>query len=540
MIRVKQLVIGEVQVISIKGNIIGVSLGKGAKNMQRGDKVRRYTSSPGSVEARSVGFRKNELTWNFQPEPETKGFIVYRSQSGKSGSYNEIGKAKKRSAIKFVDQHSSAQPMTDSATYYYKVSAVNSLGLESSKSDMAKVASAAPPSPPGGLEVESGLIRSVNIKWNIHDNDEVAGYKLYRSESKKGDFELVNDAKKRKNVEYTDLNRGSSSEPKLEDSTSYYYAISAYSPFGDEGPQSKPVVAATADPPAPVTGFSGRGWQAGKVPLSWEIHPNEDVRGYIIYRSEENGGPYDKIAELKARKKIAYIDVGGGGGGIFGNDRKKLENSKVYHYRIEAYNWVKAKSPMSENISVMTKAVPTAPENVVAASGRPRQVPIHWQKSPDVSIKAYQIFKLEIETGEFKKIAEISSDKNYFLDHKLGDGAQYSYKVRAIDQDKLLGEFSNTIGATTKKAPDPATGLEWKEEDSKIVLHWKEPANADIEEYVIFKKSFLGWQKAGATREKFFILNKMESGDSSDYAISAIDIDKLESPRTEPIKVVIP
>ncbi len=537
LIKVKQLVIGDIKVISIEENSIGVRLGSGARRMLQGDKIRRFTSAPGNVEARSIGFRRNEITWNFQPEPESRGFIIYRSESGEKDDFDEIGRVKMRDAIRFVDRHTPKRPMSDATDYYYKVSTYNKLGAGSPKSKVVKTSSATPPQPPDGIEAEPGLIRSVKIKWDLHDNDEVRGYKVYRSESKKDDYELVRVIKNHKKVEYTDRNGGRKSDPKLADSKNYYYKVSAYSPFGAEGPMSKPVMAKTAGPPAAVTRFLGKGWQANKVPLLWDMHPNEDVSGYIIYRAGEENGPYEKIAEIKDREKTEYVD---GASGILNKNGKKLENAFVYYYKIQAYNWVGSMSPMSEAISAMTKAVPAIPEDVSATSGRPNQIPIHWRLNPDVSVKSYQIFWSDSEKGEFNKLTEVSADKNYYLDKQLDNGVTRYYKVRTVDKDKLQGEFSDIVEGTTKKAPEPVTDVEWKEEELDIVLTWKAPAKTDVEEYIIHKKGFFGWKTIGSTRENYFVLKDMDSGDSGNYTVSVVGIDNLESIHSEPINITIP
>ncbi len=536
LIRVKQELVGALEVISSGKTVSDVKFIKNARSIRKGDSVRRHTSAPASVEAKPIGFRKIEIGWKLQSEPETKSFNVYRSQSSE-GPFEIAGKVKSGEAVMFVDKHSSRFPMGDSETYYYKVSTINSINQESPKSKVVSVQSMGAPEPPEGLTAESGAIRSVPLKWRLHANGELAGYRIYRSKTRDGPYEMIADIKSRKDIEYSDRNGGSTSNPKLEDSTTYYYSISAYSPFGDEGVKSDPVAGATSDPPAVPTGFEGKGWQALKVPLTWEIHPDENVRGYIIYRASEEEGPYVQINEIKRRKRNSYVD--GGESGMF-SKKGKLENYHLYYYKIKAYNWVKAKSDMSEAISVMTRPVPAPPENLKAAGARPREIPIVWRKSPDIKIKAYQVFRSLMENGVFKKIGEVTSDKAYYLDEKLKDDTTYFYKIRAIDKDKLEGEFSEVVSATTKKLPDVVRGLKWSFEGERAVLQWDKNSEIDIEKYIIYKKGLFGWKKAGSGKENSFALMDLKKGSSADYAVSALDADKLEGKRSDPLTVNLP
>jgi len=536
VIRVKLEYAGVLEVISVGDSLSDVKFIKNAKDIRKGDSVRRYTSAPSGVAAMPAGFRKIEINWKLQTDPEIKAFYIYRSQSA-DGQFIKIGEIKNADAVAFVDQHSEKHPVDDSTTYFYRVTTINIVDRESPESATVSAVSLGPPKPPAGLSASSGSIRSAHIKWSLHDNAEVAGYKIYRSESEDGEYKLIADLKGRKVVEYDDFNGGSKTAPELEDSKTYYYSISAYSPYGSEGVKSDPVGATTSDPPAIPTGFEGKGWQANKVPLKWEAHPDDNVRGYIVYRAEVEEGPFLQIAKIKGREKTSYVD--GGGSGLFAK-KKKLESSNLYFYRIQAYNRVDAKSEMGEVISVMTRPVPAPPENIKAAESRPREIPISWRKNPDIKIKSYQIFRSDTENGVFKKITEVPADKSYFLDQALKDGKIYYYKIRAIDKDKLEGELSEVISATTKKPPETVKGLKWEVDRNEWLLKWDKNEEIDIDEYIIWRKRLFGWAKDGASKENVFKIKKVKKGKSAQYAVSAKDTDNLEGKRSDPLVVQIP
>ncbi|VAX20376.1 hypothetical protein MNBD_NITROSPINAE04-1479 [hydrothermal vent metagenome] len=536
VIRVKLEYAGVMEVISVGASLSDVKFTKNAKNIRKGDSVRRYTSAPSGVTAMPSGFRKIEINWKLQTDPEIKAFYIYRSQSA-DGQFIKAGEIRNADAVAFVDQHSEKHPVDDSTTYFYKVTTINIVGRESPESATVSAVSLGPPKPPAGLSASSGSIRSSHIKWSPHDNAEVAGYRIYRSESKDGEYKLIADIKGHKAVEYDDLNGGSKTTPKLEDSKTYYYSISTYSPYGSEGVKSDPVSATTSDPPAIPAGFEGKGWQANKVPLKWEAHPDDNVRGYFIYRAKAEEGPFLQIAKIKGREKTSYVD--GGESGLFAK-KKELKSSNLYFYRIQAYNRVDAKSEMSEVISVMTRPVPAPPENIKTAENRPREIPISWRKKPDIKIKSYQIFRSDTENGVFKKITEVPADKSYFLDQELKDGKTYYYKIRAMDKDKLEGELSEVISATTKKPPEAVKGLKWEVDRNEWLLKWDKNEEIDIDKYIIWRKKLFGWAKDGASKENFFTIKNVKKGKSAQYAVSAKDSDNLEGKRSDPLVVQIP
>ncbi|MBI5815194.1 MAG: hypothetical protein HZB29_06245 [Nitrospinae bacterium] len=528
VIRIKQILVGEVEIAAASDTYSDVKITKGAAEMAKNDAIRSRTSVATGLKAVNKGFRKIEVTWSVQPEPETKGYVVYRSDSPTT-DYKPIGKTSKQEDVRFVDEHSSGRPMADSKTYYYRVSALNTLDKESEPSTAISIASMGPPAPAKNLAGDSKKIRAVPLKWEAHENQEVAGYRIYRSDSQSGKMELIKDIKGRGEKSFTDYGGGSSTEPKLEDSRTYYYSISAYSPYNDEGLKSGAVSVKTADPPAIPKKFDAKGWQPRKVPLGWKAHEDDNVKGYYIYRSGEDKGPYAQIAEIRGRDKTSYVDGGDTGG--FGS-AEKLKDFTLYFYKIEAYNWAGSRSGMSEAVSATTKPAPMAPESFKAASNRPKQVPLDWRKNPETDIKEYHVFRADSENGAFRKIFDIPAAKNYHLDDKLENSKTYYYKIQAVDTFGLEGEFSPVVAGTTKSPPAPVAGFKWAREGSKVVLKWDRNKEVGATDYIVYRRSFFGWQKAGSTRELFYIVPDMKAGVKEDFAVSCVDVDKLEGEKS--------
>ena len=523
LIRFKQTVIGEVEVISATKTYSDVKITKGAGDVVNGDGVRRRTSPPQGLVVKAEGFRKNKLTWRLQEEPESTGYVIYRSVSSKK-DFKKIGDTSRRDKVTYLDQHSRNNKLKDNTKYYYKVAAVNSLKVESKKSSTVSVKTKNAPLSPKDFRGVGGKIRATSLLWAMHTNEEVAGYKIYRSANKPKGPKQIADIRNRKTSSYDDFGLGSSSSPKLETDTKYYYSISAYSPFGHEGPKSKPIKVATAGPPTIPKSFEALGWQPRKVPLSWKPIDEENVRGYLIYRSSDEKGPYEQIAEIKDPKIGMFIDTGAGSG--FG--QTGLSDFAIYFYKIQTFDWAGGRSRMSAPISATTKAAPLPPESVTAQSSRPKQVPLAWRRSPEPDIKEYIVYRASRKDGEFKKIATLGAKTTIYMDGKLKNDSKYYYKMKVADKTGLISEYSSIVSASTKMLPAKVKGIDWEKKEEQVTLKWSRNRERDLKHYKIYKKGFFGWSAVGESKKNSFVIPDFKSGDKDNFAVSAVDADGLE------------
>ncbi|MDH5639291.1 MAG: fibronectin type III domain-containing protein, partial [Nitrospinota bacterium] len=389
--------------------------------------------------------------------------------------------------------------------------------------------------------VEGGKIRSNYLEWTPIEDEDVGGYKIYRVNKADGSLEEIADISGGKNRNYTDYGGGKPLTPKLADNTSYSYRITAYNVFKTEGPHSKPVSTTTAPPPTVPTGFSAKGMQPRMVPLTWDTHTDNNVKGYIISRSDSPDGPFTEVTNIKGREINNFVDKGGSSaGGSWGSSSSKgksLDDAHLYFYKVQAYNWVGARSKFTNAVSVLTKPVSFPPENFTATSDRPGQVPLEWRPVPDITIDWYEVFRSETKDGEFKKLGAIKSDKSYYLDEKLPNGKTYYYKVRALDKFGLIGEFTEAVSATTKQLPTRVSGIKWEIISGEPTLLWASNPEVDIKEYIIYEKGFFGWSKVGSSGEPMYIIKGLANGSTSNYSVSAVDTAGLEGDRSESITV---
>ena len=537
VIRVIQEFIGTVEAVSVRRSNTDVKLDKGAKYIEEGDSVRRKPSTPSGISIKNISTRRIEIIWNLSYEPEVRGYKIYRSSESNTGPFELIEMVTKGDATSFEDRSSSKFPIVEGKVYHYRVSSYHLLNNDSDQSNVVTISAKDAPAPPANLKAEGDKIRSNYLEWTPIEDPDVSGYKIFRTLGKQGEFVEVDNLKGRETRNYTDYGGGKPLSPKLEDSTEYSYKVSTYNIFGTEGPKSPSVSATTAPPPTVPTGFSAKGMQPRMVPLTWDVHPDPNVKGYIISRSDSPDGPFEEVAKIEGRNISNYVDKGAppsSGWGVSSTKKgTELEDAHLYFYKVQAYNWVDSRSDYTSAVSVLTKPVSFPPEKFTATSNRPRQVPLEWRPVPDITIAWYEVFRSDTVDGEFKKIGAVKSDSSHYLDEKLPDGKNYFYKIRAVDKFGLIGEFTDPISATTKLLPAKVAGLRWEIISGEPTLLWNANPEVDIKEYIIYEKGFFGWSKVGTSKTAQFIIRGLASGSTSSFAVSAVDGDDLEGEKSE-------
>ena len=118
------------------------------------------------------------LDWADNHEPDIFGYSVYVSR-------RPMGPFIRRAWL-LPDSSYSDPGATDGASYYYSVGAINSWGLESPKSAVARITSTdfTPPSPPSGLQLTAfdRVEGKARLKWSPSPDADVSGYRIYRQD----------------------------------------------------------------------------------------------------------------------------------------------------------------------------------------------------------------------------------------------------------------------------------------------------------------------------------------------------------------------
>ncbi|MCD6088035.1 MAG: hypothetical protein J7K11_08755 [Candidatus Hydrothermae bacterium] len=141
---------------------------------------------PLSVDTKALADGTIKIRWGVSASPDVAFYRIYRKiKDGKPSQIGEVSAA----SYEFVDSS-----VEKGRSYYYAVSAVDSAGNESCRTDfIAEFArDFAPPPPPAGVKI-TVTEKGVEIRWEKVSVDDLLGYNVYRSDLPTGVFERLND-----------------------------------------------------------------------------------------------------------------------------------------------------------------------------------------------------------------------------------------------------------------------------------------------------------------------------------------------------------
>ena len=180
-------------------------------------------SAPVNLRVIAVTDVSVSLEWN--TVTRASGYNVYRSDS-ENGSYTKVN----TSVITVLSYTNTG--VSPDTTYYYKVCAVSSGGIEGVQSSAISAATLIPA--PGNVRVTAVTVNSVSLAWNVVSV--ASGYNVYRSNSANGIYNRINTGAVT-GTTFTDTN--------VSAYTTYFYKVSAII-NGIESMQSSPVSASTS------------------------------------------------------------------------------------------------------------------------------------------------------------------------------------------------------------------------------------------------------------------------------------------------------
>lgn len=451
------------------------------------------------------------LKWRIRPGAEASGFKIFRKDAT-DRDFKEI------SSIASENLEYTDRGLKDDTTYFYALTAVDSKGVES---DMSQILDVRTFKAPVMLKAESGKIRRVDLSWNGLTSEVVKGYMIYRAADKTGEYKQAARIMDRAINTYTD-------KDGLGDSLTYWYRISAFSRNGSETALSAALPAATRGAPPVPTGLRANNREPRKVSLKWDIviSPDDEIRGYQVYRSLNENGDYENISRKTDSDSGSYID----------NDQN-LKDNTAYFYKVASYNSAGVSSQLSDPVTSITKNTPSIPKGLSAKSGEIKQITLTWSRNPETDIKEYLIFRSTAGDMNLRRLTSVKGSG--YIDTGLKDGTGYAYSVQAIDQDGLSSEKAMSVTAITKPLPARPSGVKLFEVGGKKYLKWDMNTESDVKKYNIYKKGFLGiTQKLDAVSESSWVINDDIKGNIEIF-VTALDDSGLESDLSDVVKITL-
>jgi fibronectin type 3 domain-containing protein len=293
--------------------------------------------------------------------------------------------------------------ISDGTTYYYKVSAVNSVG----EGILSTYVVCMTIDTPNGLTATAQNTNSITLSWNIVSG--AASYKVYRSASADGEYSYVGTSE---SASYTDTG--------LSIGTTYYYKVSALNSEGEESPSG--YVSGTTYPGVP-TGLTATAWSTSYIQLEWNAVTGATY--YKVYRSASYDGAYSLVTTVTGN---SYTNTG-------------LSTGTTYYYKVSAVYAV-GEGSLSGYVSGTT--YPGVPTGLTATAQSTSSIQLEWNAVTGATY--YKVYQGSEYTLGYSLVTTVSGTS--YTNTGLSSNTAYSYLVSAVNSGGE-GSSSDGVSATT-------------------------------------------------------------------------------------------
>tara|TARA_B100000315_G_scaffold36538_1_gene31232 strand:- start:23966 stop:25255 length:1290 start_codon:yes stop_codon:yes gene_type:complete len=293
---------------------------------------------------------------------------------------------------------------------------------------------------------------------------------------------------------------------------------------------------------SPPKNFSAVSGEIQTVPLTWSMHPNTKVSGYVIYRSDSKGDEFKEISKLTSRYVTSYLDGKEAARATFKLFSKLqqplLSDNKNYYYKIATIVEENSIGEFSEIIKATTAPRPSPPLNFRAFGGGAGIVSLNWLPSKDKTVTGYRIYRKKSDDEKLLSIKDIPGrltlsyvDKGG-MEKPLENGHEYFYAISSLNQAEVESYITKIISAITKKQPPPVKGISASKGKARsIEITWHPSPIADLKHYAILKKRIDSSEsqmeiRVPADTTTYFDEN-LQDGVRYHYQVKAVDIDGL-------------
>ncbi len=398
-------------------------------------------------------------------------------------------------------------------TYQYAITAIDLFGRESQKSDPSplEVKDVIAPGIPSGLvvEVKDGKMTAT---WKAPTDVDVVGYHIYRAPTMEDKFEK--------------LNKELVKETQFVDSVTeggYVYTVSSVDKQGNESSQTVPIWGQFIDqvPPAKITGLAVKA-EGGKVTLTWDKAPDKDLDRYVV--SRWIGGDWVIVTQGLTETRFEE-EVG-------------VHFKEALKYRVHSVDTSHNNGEFAEAESKMPDTLPPAVPSLRQVVPEEKGLKLSWD-ALDEDAAAFFIERAEAQEGPWTRLAQVKERE--YSDATVEAGRTYWYTVIAVDAAGNASGRSNAFSGelADRKPPAKPAGLSGKVDKTMVRLSWTANAEADLDGYVVERKSGDDWEQLGGLRKKAEYVDGSVRIGKYGYRVTAYDKSGNRSDTSDTIEIEV-
>lgn len=383
-----------------------------------------------------------------------------------------------------VDTKYTDSSLTNGTTYYYRMFAVNSEGLQSDPSETVEAKPYKAPEAPSDLTAKADSKYSIALLWTDIDNggSDVTDYvvKVYSDEAHENEITSQTVIDKENIADNKILVKA------LEKDTTYYFAVYAQNAAGD-GSEAYVSASTFTNPEAP-TDLSAAVESSTQIKLTWTApteNGGQEVSSYNVYYREkltdktetdenpENTADPDNSGNSDSSDERPWqvISVTEGTEYIVGN----LTSGVKYEFKVTALNGTAQddESPYSNTVEIIPAKEPSAPKIGALVSKNASAVVTSIEVSDNFgdAVNKYIIYVSADGGQTFTKHTEISTETDSSSDvliEGLTNGTEYQIKVAAANnfgESEMSNAQTVTVGMplapnSIKAVPQPGQKIE--------------------------------------------------------------------------------
>jgi len=388
--------------------------------------------APQQLVASSGELRAIPLKWEPVLVGRVAGYLVERAAT-REGPFERLAQVSGRLNTRYVDAETvppagpSDEPTAapeDGVTWFYRVRTFSESGQPAvSASSITTATTAPPPGAPEDLRAYSRQPRQVPLSWSASEDPLVHGYRVERSPTARGPFELVAELEGRHETTYIDVGLG--------DLRVFYYRVIATNSRGGLGSPTDPVQAVTKPEPLPPVKLHAAEQRLGINVLAWEPNVEADIVEYRVLRTRAGADRAAVVAVVPGdSSRVEDRAVGAG---------------ETMDYSIVAIDRDGLESSPAEPIRVVGEGYR------LEASVEPGGVRLHWDGRAEEGYHGGHVFR----QGLFQWRDLGFSAEDGFLDTSVEPGRRYRYSVVLETPDRQVAPRSQSLEvAVPEAAPD--------------------------------------------------------------------------------------